>query len=305
VARVLVAGVGNVLRGDDGFGPAVLAAIARDGGLPAGVRLVDVGIGGVRLVQELLDGYDALIVIDAVDRAGRPGDVFVLEPATPDLASMTPDEQRLMAGDMHQLVPSRIFAIAAALGVLPPLVRIVGCQPGEVDEMLLQLTPAVAAAVPAAAERVREIVGELARVAVVASGAAAPAGAARVTRERGSAVGDAAAAIRRADELLQVLYWLRGERLAESAGPDEVRRFLGAADAVELAADLRRLAAAGLVEHAGEGRFRLTALGITEGGRRFAEEFADLQRPGHGECSDPSCDCHALGPEACVGQRNH
>ena len=77
MSRVLVAGVGNVLRGDDGFGPAV---IQRLGELPAGVEKVETGIGGVALLQELLAGCDALVLIDAVDRGAAPGTLFELEP---------------------------------------------------------------------------------------------------------------------------------------------------------------------------------------------------------------------------------
>ena len=60
---VLVACVGNVLRGDDGFGPAVAARL--DGKLPAGARLIETGIGGIALVQELLAGYEGLVIVDA------------------------------------------------------------------------------------------------------------------------------------------------------------------------------------------------------------------------------------------------
>jgi hydrogenase maturation protease len=167
--RVLVAGVGNVLRGDDGFGPAVAAALEQRGGLPAGAHVVDVGIAGVRLVQELMDGYDALIIIDAVERGERPGRLFMLEPELPDLDTLPADAQRLLAGDMHQLVPERVLAIAAALDVLPPVVRIVGCQPEHVDDLVLEMTPAVEAAVAAAVSAVRTLVALLADEARLAA----------------------------------------------------------------------------------------------------------------------------------------
>ena len=69
MTRVLVAGIGNVLRGDDGFGPAVIEAL-RNGNGTNRLRLADVGIGGLALVRELLDGYDALIAIDCMRRGG-------------------------------------------------------------------------------------------------------------------------------------------------------------------------------------------------------------------------------------------
>jgi hypothetical protein len=113
---------------------------------------------------------------------------------------------------------------------------------------------------------------------------------------------DAFDALRRRDEILQVMYWLRGERFGETASVADLRVFLGDEVSV-LEADFMALAEAGLLEAAGPqgGRFRLTRRGMDEGGRRFADEFADFQRPGHGECNRPGCGCHLYGPSACVG----
>src|ERR671934_169318 len=76
--RILIAGIGNVLRGDDGFGPAVVQALLARGALPRGVHAVELGIGGIGLVHELMDGYDAVVIVDAVDRGGAPGAIHVL-----------------------------------------------------------------------------------------------------------------------------------------------------------------------------------------------------------------------------------
>lgn len=160
--RVLVAGIGNVLRQDDGFGVAVAAALQeRPEALPPETRVIEVGIGGIGLIQELMEGYDGLVLVDAVDRGGEPGTVYVLEPHVPDVAALAPEERRIMAADMHELVPSRSLILAAALNVLPPRVRIIGCQPAETDELSTELTPAVAAAVPAAVAAVIRVAGEL------------------------------------------------------------------------------------------------------------------------------------------------
>lgn len=111
---------------------------------------------------------------------------------------------------------------------------------------------------------------------------------------------DPAEAIRRRDEILQVLFWMRGEGIADAAGAAELSVFLDADSRDTLSADLTALAASGLLESAGENRYRLSESGRSEGGRRFQEEFEELMHPGHGTCSDPNCDCHTLGPEACV-----
>ena len=106
--------------------------------------------------------------------------------------------------------------------------------------------------------------------------------------------------IRRRDELLQVLYWLAGEGLASAASARELIVFLPEETEAVLNADLLALAAAGLVEPAGEQRFRLTQRGREEGARRFADDFAELTRQAHGACSDPDCDCHVNGPQYCT-----
>lgn len=132
--RALVAGVGNVLRGDDGFGVRVVEALEGTD-LPEGTEVIEVGIGGIHLVQQLMHGrYDALVIVDAVDRDGSPGQLFVLEAEVPDVL----EGGRPLEVDMHKTDPSRVLLMARALGALPPCVRIVGCQPASagLDEAL-------------------------------------------------------------------------------------------------------------------------------------------------------------------------
>jgi hypothetical protein len=93
---------------------------------------------------------------------------------------------------------------------------------------------------------------------------------------------------------------MRGEGLADAVGPTDLHVFLTEDTAATLAGDLAALADSGLIEPAGEGRFRMTDQGRREGGRRFQEEFEELMHQGHGACPDPNCDCHQLGPEACA-----
>ena len=148
--RVLVAGVGNVLRRDDGFGVYVVERL-QAGSAPDGVRIVDIGIGGIHLVHELLDTPDMLIVIDALDLGRAPGTVLVVRP-----------EVRAPAGrddlaDMHYATPERALMLASALGVLPDRAWIVGCQPADANGLGHGLTPAVAGAVEVAAAEVRRL----------------------------------------------------------------------------------------------------------------------------------------------------
>jgi hypothetical protein len=99
------------------------------------------------------------------------------------------------------------------------------------------------------------------------------------------------------DEVLQVMFWLRGEGLAADVTTADVARFTGTSEGA-LERVFTRLRDRGFVSVLrGDlgSRFALTADGIAEGGRRFADEFADLTKPGHGECNDPDCDCRRTG----------
>lgn len=126
--RVLVAGMGNDLCRDDGFG-IVAARRFAETGMPEGVRVYEAGIGGIGLIQELMDGYEALIILDAVDRGGEPGTVYVLEAQVPEIEELSAESKQGFVADMHYTVPSKALTLAQALDVLPPRVYILGCQP--------------------------------------------------------------------------------------------------------------------------------------------------------------------------------
>jgi hydrogenase maturation protease len=157
-ARVLVAGVGNVLCRDDGFGVAVAQRLLAAGALPAGVDVVETGTGGLSIVQQLMDGYQTLIVVDVVDRGAEPGTICLLEPEVPDPGALSADEARATFCDLHLTEPSRVFLLARALGVLPRRVLLVGCQPRDCDELGQGLSAPVEAAVPVAVRRIQELV---------------------------------------------------------------------------------------------------------------------------------------------------
>ncbi len=123
--RAVVACFGNVLRADDGVGPAVAAALVAQP-LPDGVRVLEVGIGGIHLVQELMDGADLLLVVDAVD-LGRPeGTVLVQRPDVLDVSTLSVDRRRDELADMHLATPARALMVALGLGLLPAATFVVG-----------------------------------------------------------------------------------------------------------------------------------------------------------------------------------
>ncbi len=167
--RVLVVGVGNVLQGDDGFGVRVAQRLAQRTDLPPEITVMEVGIGGMSMVQELFEGYSALIVVDAVDRGGEPGTTYLLEAEVPDLTDLPLDQQHDLMADIHLATPSRAFVLAKSLRVLPPLVYIFGCQPRVIEEMTIGLSEPVERAVEPSVER---LVGEMYRLAGVAVPAA-------------------------------------------------------------------------------------------------------------------------------------
>jgi hydrogenase maturation protease len=142
--RVLVACVGNVLRRDDGFGPAVAERLRE---LPEGAELVETGIGGIALLQELMAGCDGLVLIDAVDRGVEPGTVFAITPEVGEAVHVP---------DVHLANPERVLTMAKAMGVLPERVLIVGCQPTDADGLGERLSPQVERALAIAAAKVRE-----------------------------------------------------------------------------------------------------------------------------------------------------
>lgn len=156
--RILVAGIGNVLHGDDGFGVVVAQQLAQRTDIPPSAKVIEVGIGGISLVQELLDIYDVLLLIDAVERGGQPGTLYLLEQEVPDLAQWPFEARQDFLANMHMTTPSRALILARALGVLPPAVYLLGCQPMIYDDLVIGLSEAVERAVTPSVERlVREL----------------------------------------------------------------------------------------------------------------------------------------------------
>jgi hydrogenase maturation protease len=130
-SRVLVAGLGNVFLGDDGFGVEVVRRLAAQP-LPENVRVADFGIRGLHLAYELLDeAYDTTILVDATARGDAPGTLYVLEPRLDDgrAAGTGP-----AAGDGHGMTPERVFGWVRSLGGELGRVLVVGCEPLSLEE---------------------------------------------------------------------------------------------------------------------------------------------------------------------------
>ena len=147
--RVLVAGLGNIFLGDDGFGVEVARRLSSRP-LPPQVEVSDIGIRGVHLAFDLLDRpYDVTILIDTMMRGAQPGTVCLFEPYA--------DAPRRVSADAHAMTPASVLAYLRTIGGDPGQVWIVGCEPSSIDERM-GLTPPVEAAVDRAVELVLEII---------------------------------------------------------------------------------------------------------------------------------------------------
>lgn len=159
-SRILVAGIGNIFLGDDAFGVEVAQRLARRP-LPQQVRVVDFGIRGFDLTYALLDGYEAVILVDAVPRGGTPGTLYVLEPAR--------DEESEAAGaviETHNMDPVKVLRLAAAMGGKVERLLLVGCEPtpdSDYEDMQTGLSEPVRAAVDEAIRLIESLVARLLR----------------------------------------------------------------------------------------------------------------------------------------------
>jgi hydrogenase maturation protease len=155
--RVLLAGIGNIFLGDDGFGVEVATRLGRQA-VPDGVQVADYGIRGVHLAYELLDGYDTLVLVDAVPMGETPGTLAVIEPEAPAAPADSDDVAPVI--DAHSMSPGVVLGMLAGLGGSVDRVVVVGCEPATLDEGI-GLSPAVAAAIEPAVELCRGLLAEM------------------------------------------------------------------------------------------------------------------------------------------------
>lgn len=149
---ILVAGIGNIFFGDDGFGVEVSRRLSNSA-LPEDVRVIDFGIRGLDLTYALLDGYDAVVMVDVAQRGGEPGTLYLMEPKVGEELCV----------ETHGMEPHKVLALAKAMGSKLDCLRLVACEPlifGE-DGIGVGLSPPVEAAVEPAVRLVQSVVSEL------------------------------------------------------------------------------------------------------------------------------------------------
>jgi hydrogenase maturation protease len=151
-SKLLVAGIGNIFLGDDGFGVEVARRLSEND-FPGGVLVQDFGIRGYDLAYALLDGYDLTILVDAAPRGSPPGTLYVIEPEL---------NQETVALDAHAMNPVSVLQLARSMGTISGKVLLVGCEPATLggDEGHMGLSEPVAAAVDQAVTLVRKLVTE-------------------------------------------------------------------------------------------------------------------------------------------------
>lgn len=154
-ADILVAGIGNLFLGDDGFGVEVANRLSARR-WPPGVEIAEFGIRGVHLAFQLLDGYRTLILVDAVPMGEPPGTLAVLEPDRSAAA--------YSGIDAHTMSPDVVLATLEGLGGSLDHVYVVGCQPGSLEEAI-GLSAPVAESVSGAVALCEELVSKLVQTA--------------------------------------------------------------------------------------------------------------------------------------------
>jgi hydrogenase maturation protease len=155
--RMMIAGVGNIFLGDDGFGVEVARRLA-DAGLPGWVRVADYGISGMHLAYDLAEGFETTILIDASPRGEPPGTVYVMELSAGDRpAAAAPDGPPAPVLDGHGMQPDVVLAMLDMLGADAGRVLLVGCEPASIDARI-GLSAPVSAAVDEAVRIVHDLV---------------------------------------------------------------------------------------------------------------------------------------------------
>lgn len=154
MTRILVAGLGNIFEGDDGFGVEVVQHISQQA-WPDDVEVRDFGIRGVHLAYQLLEPYDLVVIVDAVQRGQTPGTLYVIEHGADEDAPQPTEAAPMM--DAHDLAPDAVLALVPRLGGTLPRVVVVGCEPESIVPSM-SLSASVARSVTDAARLVTDIV---------------------------------------------------------------------------------------------------------------------------------------------------
>jgi hydrogenase maturation protease len=153
--KILIAGLGNIFQADDAFGCEVIRQLKPEA-FPPGVTVIDFGIRSYDLAFALTNGYDAIILVDAAGRGGKPGTVYLIEPEASAL-----DEDQQPAVDAHSMNPLSVIQMAQSLGGVCGKLYLIGCEPAELESDEIGLSDKVQKAIPQAVAMIESLVKEL------------------------------------------------------------------------------------------------------------------------------------------------
>lgn len=155
--QILVAGIGNIFFGDDGFGVTVAQKLLQTE-LPESVRVVDYGIRSYDLAYAILDEYDAVVLVDATQQGHEPGTVYLIEP---DLSQLHKLNGEIV--NAHSMNPVRVLHMVQSMGGQPERIYLVGCEPAvlETENGYIGLSDVVQTAVPQAIQMIRNLINKL------------------------------------------------------------------------------------------------------------------------------------------------
>lgn len=157
--RILIACIGNIFLGDDGFGVEVARRLAGRP-LPPGVVLKDFGIRSFDLTYALLDPWDLVILVDACSRGDKPGSVYLIEPDPVEETGAVGGHQSV---DPHGMKPLSVLRMVKCMGGPPNRTLVVGCEPADLgsdEEGKLGLSEPVEAAIDEAMKLIEKTVSE-------------------------------------------------------------------------------------------------------------------------------------------------
>lgn len=155
--KLLVVGVGNMLNSDDAFGPRLIHQFKSEYSIKDGLTIMETGIGGINIIQEMMLGYDGLIIVDSFKGGLKPGTVRILEPKIENL-DFTISQSRDYFADTHYANPFRVLQFLKNINLLPKYLYILACEPESLEPYSIKLSTAVSNAISQASALLTEII---------------------------------------------------------------------------------------------------------------------------------------------------
>jgi hydrogenase maturation protease len=162
--NILIAGIGNIFLGDDAFGSEVARRLLTQN-WPPNVKIVDFGIRALDLTYALLESWDVVILIDAAPRGGAVGTLYLIEPEPAEVLATSEAMPGEMLIDAHGMDPIKVLRLVHSMGGKINRLLLLACEPSSnADEMEMEMSPNVQAAIPEAVAMIESLVSKLVAV---------------------------------------------------------------------------------------------------------------------------------------------